>query len=547
MLNDMNTESIALEWDFPDDLYSSPDCRGLYSPLQFVVRLRKDFHDLLNTNTQSFVKGKDADSQLIWAFSTFFHETIHWWQHVGSTTGLMLSFAYPAQSHVNHTHLLELLRTLGPYKSLKTIELQKYDQLTKEQRHHLNIILNNWHDIEFNRRIILDPSRLDAVVHSPFFDSIGHSLSVGLGNTLTLLSSTIDRGHKFLPDFREWETEFERLRTGKIKGYFFGSDINRVPLGAKSIFEGQARFCQLQYLHLASGGELGWNDFKGMLGGIYIDAFQKFLKWAELEWPDYPTHSTVHLFLLICDLAMNPCDGYPFDIAHFESFIESNDPSFRFMWFCGQIAQNASLRRAVTKCNRDEYMELSTILCRSMTCRQPVEMSQQISSWVQKSEELKQLLHEDETFEFGNENLPVRVFFAKHLRFIEDRMLHPEFFCWPAMQMVECPSNPVDLISTKKLFDRHQPLFMADLGGEIRPSLFTGRTEMKVHQTFNDFYSWNVVYDMVRQWTVVDGPFKYDFSWLTERYSMDQMKTWVDARFKQVFGVAPNEFDSFGM
>ncbi|MEK6260028.1 MAG: hypothetical protein AABP62_15510 [Planctomycetota bacterium] len=544
----MNTEPHSFKWDFPDDLYSLPVSRGLYSPLQFVVRLRKDLHDLLATSTQSFVKGKDVDSQLFWAFSTFFHETIHWWQHVGSTTGLMLSFAYPAQSHINHTHLIELLRTLGPRKSLKTVLLDMDAYLSEEQRHHLNTILNNWHDIEFNRRIILDPNRLDEVVHSPFFDSIGHSLSVGLGNTLVLLSSTIDPRLTFLPNFKAWDDEFERLRSSKTRGFFFGSDIHRVPLGARSIFEGQARFCQLQYLHLATGGELGWDDFKqkGMLNGIYTDAFQKFLKWAELEWPVYPTDSTVQLFLLICDLAINPCDGYPFDIAHFESFVESNDPSFRFMWFCRQVAQNPSIRRAVTKCSAAEYLELSTILCRSITCRQPVEMSQEIHSWSQKSEELQKLLREDETFEFGNENLPVRVFFARHLRFVEDRIQHPEFFCWPAMYMVENPSNHIDLAEAKRLFDRHRSLFVADLDGEIRPSLFDGRTEAKIYQTFNNFYSWNVIYDMVRQWTVNDGPFHYDFSWLTPKYSTDQMKSWVDGHFKHVFKVAPNDFHFFG-
>ena len=153
----MNIELQSHEWDFPDDLYSSSNCRGLYNPLQFVVGLRKDILELVNANTRSVINSKDAEPQLAWAFSTFLHETIHWWQHVGSTTGLMLSFAYPAQSHINHSHLLEILRTLCPHKSLKTVLMHKDGNLTEEQHHHLNIILNNWHDIEFNRRITLVP------------------------------------------------------------------------------------------------------------------------------------------------------------------------------------------------------------------------------------------------------------------------------------------------------------------------------------------------------------------------------------------------------
>ncbi len=543
MATDVEANSKLHGWGFPDELYSSSNTRGLYNPLHFVVRLRKDFHERLNSSPGGILKAGEGDSELLSAFSTYLHETIHWWQHVGSTTGLMLSFAYPAQAHINHSGLLEVLRTHGPFKSLKTFLIKNDARLTGESQQHLNRIINNWHDIEFNRRIILDPLRVrETVLNSPFFEAVGHSLAIGLANTLVLISSTVDRDLTFLPNFKNWETGFADLRKRKVRGFFYGSDIVLAPLGAKQIFEGQARFCQLQYLHLASGQKLGWDDFRGMLHGVYVDAFQRFLEWAELDWPNEITHPTVQLFLLICDLAVNPCDGYPFDLNHFESFIESNDPGVRFMWFSRHVAKNPSLKRAVTKCNRDEYLAVSTALCRSMTCRQPVEMCQQICSWTQKADSLKQLLREDDSFEFGNENLPVRVFFAKHLRFAEDKMRWPEFFCWPAMHMVETTASRVDLQRSMELFGRHQPLFTADLDGEIRPSLFKDRDEAKIYQTFNDFYGWNVLYDLVRQWTVTDGPFNFDYTWLTPKYSADATKPWVDARFKNVFNVSLDDF-----
>jgi hypothetical protein len=92
-------------------------------------------------------------------------------------------------------------------------------------------------------------------------------------------------------------------------------------------------------------------------------------------------------------------------------------------------------------------------------------------------------------------------------------------------------------------FGRHQPLFTADLDGEIRPSLFKDRDEAKIYQTFNDFYGWNVLYDLVRQWTVTDGPFNYDYTWLTPKYSADVIKPWVDTRFKNVFNVSLDDFN----
>jgi hypothetical protein len=282
----------------------------------------------------------------------------------------------------------------------------------------------------------------------------------------------------------------------------------------------------------------------GMLGAVYVSAFKKFLELAQLKWPDNPTDPTVQLFLLICDLAINPCDGYPFDILHFESFIESNDPGIRFVWFSCHVAKNPKLKGAITKCSKNEYLEVSTELCRSMACRQPVETSREICSWVKRADSLKQLIQQDESFEFGNENLPVKVFFAKHLRFSEDKMQAPEFFCWPAMHMVQTPASEVDLLRSMKFFGRHQPLFTADLNGEIRPSLFQDREEAKIYQTFNDFYAWIVQYDMIRQWIIIDGPFNYDYTWLTPKYSTDMTKHWVDKHFKNTFHVAPDDFEA---
>ena len=108
--------------------------------------------------------------------------------------------------------------------------------------------------------------------------------------------------------------------------------------------------------------------------------------------------------------------------------------------------------------------------------------------------------------------------------------------------MVETPTSGVDLQRSMELFGRHQPLFTADLDGEIRPSLFKDRDEAKIYLTFNDFYGWNVLYDLVRQWTVTDGPFNYDYTWLTPKHPADVTKPWVDARFKNVFDVSLDDF-----
>ena len=87
---------------------------------------------------------------------------------------------------------------------------------------------------------------------------------------------------------------------------------------------------------------MSWDEFdkRGMMTDTYRKAFDVFLYWAELDWPPTPINPIVQLFLLVCDLATNPSEGYPFDLQCFESFIVSVDPGFRFAFFSREIARH---------------------------------------------------------------------------------------------------------------------------------------------------------------------------------------------------------------
>jgi hypothetical protein len=50
--------------------------------------------------------------------STLLHETVHWWQHIGSTYGFILSLNYPVQSHCTHFDLKKLVADDGFKKSV---------------------------------------------------------------------------------------------------------------------------------------------------------------------------------------------------------------------------------------------------------------------------------------------------------------------------------------------------------------------------------------------------------------------------------------------
>lgn len=539
-----NAQTTSVGWALSDDLYSVESARGSYSPTQFVVRLRPDVKSLLEGDDDGVFKPGEVSSERILAFSTFFHEITHWWQHVGSTTGLLLSLAYPAQCHVNVPHLRKFVEAFGPHKSVRTFVSENYGQLPEEPRKDANIVLNNWHDVEFNSRILLDPVRAEPVVRNAFFENVGHSLRMSLEHTIWLLSASFDPVLSFLPDVRTWSEPFKELSQRRVEGYYYGSPIRLLPLGVIQIFEGQARFHQLQYIYLASSGRINWDGFRelGMLSDVYVGAFLKFLEWTESDWPDSPVSPLTQLFLLLCELSTNPSDGYPFPLHHFESFVISDDPSFRFYWMARHIAKNPSLKASIRNCSQEECDEISATLCKTLGCATPTEIARELCRWSGQHDTIQNLLKEDETFAFRNENLPVRVLFAKHLRYAQDRINRPEFFCWPAMHFVGADKSPYSLEESLEIVKRHQPLFTASFDGEIRPSLFAGKPEGNVQQTFNDFYRWNLLYDVVRQWIIADGPLNYDYTWLTPNYRPSETKPWVDEMFFEALGFQPDDF-----
>lgn len=526
-----------------DSLYESTRL-GSYNRLNFEVRLESDLRAVLDGISSGLHIAKALPQGATLAFGVYFHETIHWWQHIGTTTGLMLSFAYPAQSHVNFDFLCQSLKDVGPKKSILGYLKRNYEQIPDTARGRLNSIVNNWHDVEFNCRLIIDPLGCDDVVNNPLYECVGHSLEMGLAHTLWLLQATFDRDASFLPDSRKWENGFKELRDRKVNGFFYGGSTERVPLGAKAIFEGQARFSEVQFLYLASGRKHSWRDFDqmGFFGEIYMMAFDRFLEWSKLEWPDNPGDSTVQLFLLVCDLALNPSDGYPCELVDFQSFIISGDPGYRFYWFCREIAQKKTLRSAIRKCSSGEYDEVANFLCSKLVCGAPHKSAGIIAGWATTSPSIGQLMKEEAMHRFGDENLPVRVCFAKHIKLMQDKVSSPEFFCWPGMHMVEHHLFDVNLVRSTELFERHKPLFIADLDGEIRPTILDGKPMQSIQETFDAFYRWNVLYDLVRQWIVCDGPFSYDYSWLTKQYTQDKIKQFADSAFIGSFKATPDSF-----
>ncbi len=541
----LNKNILRDQWasEYTEDYRSCLNARGLYDSMQFVLRLRPDLHHLLDRVESGIAKSGDYDFETIQAFSTYFHETVHWWQHSGSISGLILSLTYPSQAHINHAELKRYIELTGPVKSIAAYNRLNAKEVNPgdEEFKTINVILNNFHDIEFFKYRVIVPGTARQFSLDPLFESVGHSFFIAYSSFINLLSSCFDRELEFLPKADEWHKGFRDLSDNKVDGYFYGSNIELPSVGLKDIYEGQARFSQLQYLYFAYGGNLTWDDFDemGMLSGVYYRAFSSFLELTESERPESIDSPLVALFLLVLDLAMNPSDGFPFEIMHYESFIESVDPGIRFMFLCRMVAlRHPELKGYITEYSSSEYFEASKLLSDAIVCPSPLESASLISEWSENKPSLIKLMEEESTFDFSDENQPIRLIFSRFIRYQKDKLKNPAFFCWPGVYAAGTKCSEAGL----RLFNEHEALFKDKPDGDIYPRVFPDKNKELVQVAFDKFYSWVATYDLCRQWIINDGDFSYDYWWLTSKYSMDELEAWASSHFEFVFGVKPQNF-----
>lgn len=510
---------------------------GSYNPMQFVIRLHKDIHKELKNKKNTFEK--------LQASSTFMHETIHWWQHVGSHLGFLTSLGYPALAHTLHKDLTTLTDRGIKFKSIKQYDKKYIPNEEKNNNPEINSILNYYHDVSYANSFILDnKSIVDISKDRRFFLHMGHCFHILWSSSIMALSSAIDPQFEFLPKIHQWTPHFKKAEQDQIMGFQIDQGMSIATLGTKAIYEGQARFNQLQYLTIASQNTLTHDDFQslGMLEGIYTEAFDLFLYITEIEKPDNYNNSVIGLFLLICDIAINPTDGFPHDIIHYPTFLILNNPGLRFTLLCQVIRnQKEKWSTAVQKYSRAEYINLSKELCEAIKCTPPLEGSATVAGWAQEFQSVKDLMHEESQMKFKPENLAIRLFASKYIRFQEDKLKYPSIFCWPGKSMTSELAKELNFDLVETIFNKHHALFIDDENEVIKPTLFKGCETENIQETFNTFYTFNTTYEMIMKWVREPGEFTYDYSWVTTNFKESDVKNWIRENFKTSFNIYPEE------
>lgn len=86
--------------------------KGCYNTMQFVLRLRDDVRKVLN-------EFEEITPEKFQAFSTYLHENIHWWQHIGSNFGFLFSTSYPSYVITSYGNLHKLIKKDIRYKPFR--------------------------------------------------------------------------------------------------------------------------------------------------------------------------------------------------------------------------------------------------------------------------------------------------------------------------------------------------------------------------------------------------------------------------------------------
>jgi hypothetical protein len=143
-----------------------------------------------------------------------------------------------------------------------------------------NTAVNNAIDTEYYRAYAFNPKHtIHSIMEDNHFECVGHSYYIAYGQLLGMLQAAIDSEAVALPDGQAWQEHFSRLRQEKVEGYYWRSPVRVPPVGLQAIYEGQARFIQLQFLNLAQGAVFSCDELRdaGYFDGIYGEAFETFL------------------------------------------------------------------------------------------------------------------------------------------------------------------------------------------------------------------------------------------------------------------------------
>jgi hypothetical protein len=324
--------------------------------------------------------------------------------------------------------------------------------------------------------------------------------------------------------------------------FFNEGEVVSLPLGMQDLLEGQARVSEIQYRDLAHK-DLPWEEANsaGWLEGIYGQAYRVFLQVTGMAPPRSPLEDQVWLFLLLCDIALNPDQGYAFKVEIDDAFPAVVHPGIRFVRLCKAVARDHSIANRVADLSIDAYQSVTAALCDQLGWRSPNAIHRHVVASLGNVEKFRNTRDDVRAGRWDHHHLPFRLYLCLHEQMLNERIERPHYFCWIANYL--SLSNKASMgreADIREWLDRNLPPFEMPLGGSLseiavsRPDLSRDQEERLISIYFSSL----AVTDLQRQWLARSGNMVLSFSWQAQL--TPELEEDIRATFERNFGVSIN-------
>lgn len=181
---------------------------GQFDPLWGGLLLRDDILKDLDHQQGKLARYslEEPGTPLLLPFSTHLHEYIHWWQHIGTTSGFIYGLSIPVQALATTAYLIECGRQV-----LKPLIHNVTNKLPIEHPSWLAVL--RWSEIEYGATFMFSPP---TVIHrlktAKFYESVGHSMLLLYLNSIAALARIADRDYHGLPPALDWIDLYESFK-----------------------------------------------------------------------------------------------------------------------------------------------------------------------------------------------------------------------------------------------------------------------------------------------------------------------------------------------
>jgi hypothetical protein len=148
---------------------------GLFDPLTFVVRFSPEIET-------AFEKAGGRLSAIFWSEEellsavVFLHETIHWWQYIGTTFGFADALSIAVQGASARKLLQRWADQYGPRKPTTGALRKIFSKGNSSELQLLWNINHNWMDVELSSAITHRPFLVYGISSEPYFQSLGRAV-----------------------------------------------------------------------------------------------------------------------------------------------------------------------------------------------------------------------------------------------------------------------------------------------------------------------------------------------------------------------------------